>query len=281
MRKLIIIFLIICCFCIISYSKYVIEYELEAIEIITDDKAPTYKISYNNKNFTNKDVEIKIVFSEEIQELQGFQKVNNLTYKKNLKENKKEKLEIFDLAGNKTEVEYNVNWIDKVIPEIIGINNNETYYQTKKVQYKDNFSGVKSIEKNFYGDLDIGIVNFIKSEKYYEITIKILRKPKNCKQCKILKISGDSKQISNIENDSITYRVPINENFEIYAEAIDNSNKKYISEKININNIEKFIEKNKKYKNEDLNTFSNPGYYDIKVTDNAGNEISYTIKIEK
>ena len=281
MRKLITMFLIMSCFCIISYSKYVREYELEAIEIITDDKAPTYKISYNNKNFTNKDVEIKIVFSEEIKELPGFQKVNNLIYKKILKENKTEKIEAFDLAGNKTEVEYNVNWIDKVIPEIIGINNNGTYNDARTVEYKDNLSGIKIIEKNFYGDLDIGIVNFIKGENYYEIKIKILRKPKNCRECKVLKKTGDSKQISNIENDSITYRIPINENFEIYAETIDNSNKKYISEKININNIEKFIEKNKQYKKEDLNTFSNSGYYDIKVTDNANNQICYTIKIEK
>lgn len=269
------------CFCIMSYSKYVKEIELEAIEIITDNEAPTYKLSYNTKNFINKDVEIKIVFSEEIQELQGFQKINNLTYIKNVKENKSEKLEVFDLAGNKTEVEYIVNWIDKDAPLIIGINNNETYYETRKVEYKDNLSGIKNIEKIFYGDLDIGIANFLKSENYYEITIKILRTPKNYKQCKILKINGDSKQISNIENGSITYRIPINENFEIYSEAIDNSNKRYISEKINMNNINEFIEKNKKYNNEDLYTFSNPGYYDIKVTDNANNQICYTIKIEK
>lgn len=269
------------CFDIISYSKYVKEYELEAIEIITDNEAPKYKLSYSTKSSTNKDVEIKIVFSEEIQELHGFQKVNNLIYTKTLKENKKEKIEVLDLAGNKVEFEYNVNWIDKEVPKIIGINNNETYYKIKKVQYKDNLSGIKNIEKNFYGDLDIGIINFIKKENYYEITIKILRKPKNCRECKVLKISGNSKQISNIENDSITYRIPINENFEIYSEAIDNSNKKYSSEKININNINEFIEKNKKYNNEDLYTFSNPGYYEIEVTDNANNQICYTIKIEK
>lgn len=268
-------------FSIISYSKYLKEYELEAIEIITDNEVPTYKLSYNTKNFTNKDIEIKIVFSEEIQGLQGFQKVNNLTYKKILKENIKEKLEVFDLAGNKTEIEYHVNWIDKVAPEIIGINNNETYYEAQKVQYKDNLSGIKNIEKNFHGDLDIGIANFIKKENYYEITIRILRKPKNCKQCKVLKKNGDSKQISNIEKNFITYRIPINENFEIYAEAIDNNNKKYISEKINVNNIETFIEKNKKYNNEDLYTFSNPGCYEIEVTDNANNKSIYTIKVEK
>lgn len=269
------------CFSIISYSKYFKEYELEAIQIITDNEAPTYKLSYNTKKFTNKDLEIKIIFSEEIQELQGFEKVNNLIYKKILKENKTEKLEVLDLAGNKAEVEYNVNWIDKQIPKIIGINDNETYYATQKVNYKDNLSGIKNIEKIFYGDLEIGISNFITNENYHEITIKILRKPKNCIQCKVLKINEDSKQVSNVSNNVITYRIPINENFEIYAETADDSNKKYISEKININNIEKFIEKNKKYKNEDLYTFSNPGYYDIKVTDNAGNEIFYTIKIEK
>lgn len=269
------------CICRISYSKYVKEYELEAVEIITDNEAPTYRLSYNIENFTNKDVEIKIVFLEEIQELEGFQKVNNLIYKKKLKENKKEKLEVLDLAGNKTEFEYNVNWIDKIVPQIIGIDNNETYYETRKVQYKDNLSGIKNIEKKFYGDLDIGIVNFIKKENYYEIMIRILRKPKNCTECKVLKINGESKQISSVENDFITYRIPINEKFEIYAETTDNSNKKYSSEKININNIEKFIEKNKKYNNEDLNTFSNPGYYEIKVTDNANNQIFYTIKIEK
>ena len=268
------------CLVTVSYSKYVKEYELEAIEIITDNEVPTYKLNYNTKNFTNKDVEIKIVFSEEIKELPGFQKLNNLTYKKIIKENKSEKLEVFDLVGNKTNVEYNVNWIDKITPKIIGINNNETYYETIKVQYKDDLSGIKNIEKNFYGDLDIGIVNYVENENYYEMTIKILRKPKNCKQCKIIKINGDSKQISNIEN-FITYRIPVNENFEIYVETVDNSNKKYVSEKINMNNINEFIEKNKKYSNEDLDTFSNSGYYDIKVTDNANNQICYTIKIEK
>ncbi|MGN1298523.1 MAG: hypothetical protein ACI4UE_00850 [Candidatus Scatovivens sp.] len=281
MKKIIIMFLTLVSMTVISYSKYIQKYELEAIEIATDIEAPTYTINYSTKEFTNCDVEITIIFSEEIKQIEGFKKINNLTYKKILKENKTEKINVFDLAGNKTEIEYSVTWIDKIPPEIIGINNDETYNNVKTVNYSDNFSGIKNIEKVFYGDLEIGISNFITKEDYYEITIKILRMPKNCNQYKFCKINEGIKQISNSDNNLITYRIPINENFEIYAEAIDINNKSYISEKININNIDKFIEKNKKYSNEDLYIFSNPGYYDIKVTDNANNEIFYTIKIEK
>lgn len=281
MKKIIMVFLIIISLTVFSYSKYIQEYEIEAIEIITDITPPTYIIDYSIKEFTNNNVEVKITFLEEVQEVQGFEKIDKFTYKKILKQNKSEKIDVFDLAGNKTELKYSITWIDKTVPEIIGINNNETYYSSKTAIYEDNLSGINNIEKVFYGDLEIGIYNFTTNENYYEIILKVLRMPKNCKQCKFLKINEDSKQISDVKNNFITYRIPINEKFEIYSQAVDINNKVYSSEKININNIEKFIQKSKKYNDEDLYTFSNPGYYDIKVTDNAGNEICYTIKIEK
>ena len=68
---------------------------------------------------------------------------------------------------------------------------------------------------------------------------------------------------------------------EFYVKVIDINGKEYKSKIINKNNINEFINNVKKYNNEDKNTFSNPGNYEVTVTDNANNKTEYTIKIEK
>lgn len=279
-KKVFIIFIIIIMISILSYAKYKIDYTLEAIQIITDLEVPTCKINYSIKKYTNQNVDIILEFSEEIKPLEGFTKINNMKYKKILTSNKTETIEFFDLVGNSNSIEYSVTWIDKQSPKINGIENGKVYYETQKSLYLDDLSGIKNIEKSFYGDLEIGITEYNKQQDYLQISIKVLRKPKNIKQIIFYKVEKGVTQLNKGIEES-TYRVKSVENVEFYVKVIDVNGKEYKSKTINKNNINEFINNVKKYNNEDKNTFSNPGIYDVTVIDNANNKTTYTIKIEK
>lgn len=277
----IIIFFILVFISIISYAKYKNEYYIEAIEIITDLEKPQASVKYSNKNYTNKNVDIILEFSEEIKQIEGFIKINETKYKKNVNKNAKEKIEFYDLAGNSNFLEYEVSWIDKQYPKIIGIENNKTYNSMQKVSYIDNLSGIKNIEKIYFGDLEIGVIDYNKTEKYIDFKIKVLRKPKNIKQIIFYKIENGVSQINKTLENTNRYRIKTLENIRFYVEVVDLNGKKYNSKIIDKNNINNFINISKKYNEEDIYTYSNPGNYEIKVTDKANNETIYTIKIEK
>lgn len=281
-EKVVIIFLImLLCVGSISHSKYKNIYNIEAIEIATDIEPPKYNIKYSTKSFTNKNVKIILEFSEEVLEVEGFEKIDKFKYKRVLNKNENKTIQVFDLAKNLVEIEYNVNWIDKNSPKIIGVENNGKYINHKKVNYSDDLSGIKDIKKVFYGQLDIGVKKYQITDNYYEIEIEILRTPKDCGEFIFCKVNENIKQINRSKNKNFTFRVPINDNSDFYVEVLDSNGNKYVSEKINKNNIQQFINKSKMYNNEDIYTFSNPGFYDIYVIDNAGNESFCTIEIEK
>lgn len=281
-EKVVIIFLImLLCVGSISHSKYKNIYNIEAIEIATDIEPPKYNIKYSTKSFTNKNVEIILEFSEEVLEVEGFEKIDKFKYKRVLNKNENKIIQVFDLAKNLVEIEYNVNWIDKNLPKIIGVENNGKYINHKKVNYSDDLSGIKDIKKVFYGQLDIGVKKYQITDNYYEIEIEILRTPKDCGEFIFCKVNENIKQINRSKNKNFTFRVPINDNSDFYVEVLDTKGNKFVSEKINKNNIQQFINKSKMYNNEDIYTFSNPGFYDIYVIDNAGNESFCTIEIQK
>ena len=277
----IIIFFILVLISIISYAKYKNEYYIEAIQIITDLEKPEVSVNYSNKNYTNKNVDIILEFSEEIKQIDGFVKINETKYKKTVNKNCEEKIEFYDLVGNSNFLEYEVSWIDKQPPKIIGIENNKTYSSIQKVSYIDDFSGIKNIEKVYFGDLEIGIIDYVQKEKYIDFKIKVLRKPKNIKQIIFYKVENGVSQINKILEDTNRYRIGTLENIKFYVEVIDINGKKYNSKVIDKNNINNFINISKKYNEEDLNTYSNPGNYEIKVTDKANNKTIYTIQIQK
>ena len=281
-EKVVIIFLImLLCVGSISHSKYKNIYNIEAIEIATDIEPPKYNIKYSTKSFTNKNVEIILEFSEEVLEVEGFEKIDKFKYKRVLNKNENKIIQVFDLAKNLVEIEYNVNWIDKNLPKIIGVENNGKYINHKKVNYSDDLSGIKDIKKVFYGQLDIGVKKYQITDNYYEIEIEILRTPKDCGEFIFCKVNENIKQINRSKNKNFTFRVPINDNSDFYVEVLDTKGNKFVSEKINKSNIEQFINKCRMYNNEDIYTFSNPGFYDIYVIDNAGNESFCTIEIQK
>ena len=281
-EKVVIIFLImLLCVGSISHSKYKNIYNIEAIEIATDIEPPKYNIKYSTKSFTNKNVQIILEFSEEVLEVEGFEKIDKFKYKRVLNKNENKIIQVFDLAKNLVEIEYNVNWIDKNLPKIIGVENNGKYINHKKVNYSDDLSGIKDIKKVFYGQLDIGVKKYQITDNYYEIEIEILRTPKDCGEFIFCKVNENIKQINRSKNKNFTFRVPINDNSDFYVEVLDSNGNKYVSEKINKNNIQQLINKSKMYNNEDIYTFSNPGFYDVYVVDNAGNESFCSIEIEK
>ena len=279
-KKVFIVFVIIIFISIISYAKYKMDFKIEAIQVITDLEIPMCKISYSTNKYTNGNVDVILEFSEVIKPIEGFEKVDNMKYKKILKSNQTEKIEFFDLVGNSNNIECSVTWIDKESPKIKGIENGKVYDETKKVTYFDNLSGIKNIDKIFYGDLEIGITEYIENKEYIDISIKVLRKPKNINQIIFYKVENGVNQLNKGIYET-KYRIKSVENVEFYVKVIDINGKEYKSKIINKNNINEFINNVKKYNNEDKNIFSNPGNYEVTVTDNANNKTEYTIKIEK
>ena len=277
----IIIFVVLVLISIISYAKYKNEYYIEAIQIITDLEKPEVSVKYSNKNYTNKNVDIILQFSEEVKQIEGFTKISETKYQKTVNKNCVEKIEFYDLAGNSNFLEYKVSWIDRQPPKIIGIENNKIYNSMQKASYIDDLSGIKNIEKIYFGDLEIGIIDYIEKEKYIDFKIKVLRKPKNIKQIIFYKVEKGVSQINKTLQETNRYRIETLENIRFYVEVIDINGKKYNSKVIDKNNINNFINISKIYNEEDLNTYSNPGNYEIKVTDKANNKTIYTIKIEK
>ena len=280
-KKVFIVFIIVIFISIISYGKYKMDFKIEAVQIITDLEIPTCKISYSIKQYINQNVDVILEFSEVIKPIEGFIKLNDIKYKKTITANKIEKIEFFDLVGNSNNIEYKVSWIDKEVPKINGIENGKVYYETKKCTYSDNLSGIKSVDKIFYGDLEIGITEYNIHQDYIELSIKVLRKPKNIKQIIFYKVENGVNQLNKGINETIKYRIKSIENVEFYVKVIDINGKEYKSKIINKSNINEFINNTKKYNKEDVNTFSNSGNYDVTVTDNANNKTSYTIRIEK
>ena len=101
-----------------------------------DTKAPEASITYSNKNgsqVTKEDVIVTLTANEPIKQIEGWEKQNDTTYTKTYSKNGKYQVEIEDLAGNKTSISYEVKRIDRIAPEIIGIE--EGAYYNKEVSY--------------------------------------------------------------------------------------------------------------------------------------------------
>ena len=86
-KKVFIVFIIVIFISVISYGKYIMDFRIEAIEIITDLEPPTCKVSYSTNKYTNGNVDVILEFSEVIKPIEGFEKVDDMKYKKTLKLN--------------------------------------------------------------------------------------------------------------------------------------------------------------------------------------------------
>ena len=83
------------------------------------------------------------------------------------------------------EVSYKVDWIDKIKPEILGIENGKTYNAPVDILYKDNV-GIKSVEVQNYGYLELefnGISHDTEKKYAFDYTdstcrLRVIQKPR-------------------------------------------------------------------------------------------------------
>lgn len=202
-----------------------------------DKTPPVCVVEYSTQTLTNDDVIVYIKSNEEIQEIEGFTLIeNNTVAYRILEENEYlEIVEIKDLAGNRTKIIYNVDWIDKESPKIIGVENNEIVNEYLNLEYTDNVE-IASIVKNKIGDLKIYInyfyENIISNYKrgFYQdnITVTIREMPQGAEEFSYY-INGELKATT--KEKSYTFE-NLNEGeiYEFYAETTKDG-KTYESDK--------------------------------------------------
>lgn len=235
-----------------SLAKYNYKISVDAFEFTRDTSLPIASVSYSTKEPTNNPVTITIKVDKDISGVEGFVwNEENKTLTKTVKENEENKLILEDLSGNKTEISYKVDWIDKINPEILGIENGKTYNAPVDILYKDNV-GIKSVEVQNYGYLEIEFngISYDTEKKYaFDYTdstcrLRVIQKPREtvkfryyCNDKLCIETEEEEYTYKNLEKDI--------EGIKFTVEAIDE----------NGNVIEKREEKGRtaNYKNVNIN----------------------------
>lgn len=113
--SLIILFSIISINTICS-AKYVVEYTEKAIELEIDRTSPVLQIEYSYYEIKNEEIEVKIIANEEIQEVEGWQLLDDRkTLIKTYYNNIDEIIKIKDLSGNISEINIKIDNIEDSI----------------------------------------------------------------------------------------------------------------------------------------------------------------------
>lgn len=123
----------------ISYCKYKFLFDETVIKLKRDSFPPKCEVKYSTQEWTNGNVMVTIEADKEIEQTSGFKLSDDkkkLT--KMLYVNESDTVLVKDFSGNSTEVEYNVNNIDKEPPQIIGCENNKEYQEKVKLDFYDN-----------------------------------------------------------------------------------------------------------------------------------------------
>ena len=108
------------------------------ITFTIDKTAPTATLTYSNDNgnaLTNQDVTVTLVGSEPLQDIEGWNRVDDKTFRKVYSVGAKYTVEIKDLAGNTATIYNEVKRLDKVAPtaEVTYSNNNGASMTNKDV----------------------------------------------------------------------------------------------------------------------------------------------------
>lgn len=113
-------------------------------------------ISNQDKKYVNNDCVVKIECNKEVKPVEGFELLENKTcLTKIYPTNSKEEIVIEDYFGNQEKIKVLINNIDKISPEILGIEDGKTYEEKVKLIYTDNI-GIKNIR----------VENITKKQKY-------------------------------------------------------------------------------------------------------------------
>lgn len=214
------------------YAMYHYDYHISAFSLARDISEITYNIQKSNNEYTNQDIILDITTNKRIYPIEGYLLSDDgkkLT--KTFTENNTETIVLKDNSGNKKEVICKVNNIDKVLPQINGIEDGKTYSTNLKPTYTDNI-GVKDIIANKYGSS----LSFSCYTSYYDtnkykgidvtknsIYIEITDKPKGTVKYKYY-INNVLKKETSEEEYTFTGLKKFTD-YNVKVEAVDNDNR--------------------------------------------------------
>lgn len=114
------------------FAKYVFETsQFLIIETNLDRTPPKLNISYSTTQLTNGNVIVKITSNEKIRKIEGWKlSKDGLSITKEIETNTNQNIDVYDLAGNKSSINMNIENIDKEKPtiECTSIKNSNTSY---------------------------------------------------------------------------------------------------------------------------------------------------------
>lgn len=215
------------------YAGYNYTYNFKAFSLTRDDSPITYNIRKNvgDDIYTNKDVSLFIDLNKPVDKVEGFNISENGTQlTKIISENEAQTIVVEDISGNRCEIPYNVNNIDKIPPEIIGAENGESYKGPKEIDYRDNV-GIKNIYVDKYSRLNWNFYDDYYDTSYYKgcditnssIKIKLSGHPKNTSYYKYY-LDGNLKAQTDQTKIEFSGLNP-GRNYEVRVEALDSNNK--------------------------------------------------------
>ena len=155
-RKVLIFFLVIVILLSsVANGFYNFEKAFSLFQLKRNIVPANYTISYDKDSFTNENVELKIEFDKVISILGDNQNAilseDGKKITKIIEANENSKFFIRDEDFNYQEVEYNVNWIDKNSPIIIGAENGKIYNEDVNLTFSDE-TEIKEIYADYYSN---------------------------------------------------------------------------------------------------------------------------------
>lgn len=185
---------IIIFFSVDVFAKYNCKYELKAYKLTRDTSEITYTILRNisEDEYTNQDVVLTIDLNKPVYEIDGFTiSEDRKKLSRTISENEEKIIEVEDISGNRKEITYTVNNIDKIPPEIIGVENGKVYNSNVTLEYKDNI-GIKNVIVDKYSNLKLSVNDDYYDTESYKGTdltdttanIRVVEHPKNTKYYK-------------------------------------------------------------------------------------------------
>ncbi len=214
------------------YSKYNYTFNLKAYSFSRDISQIIYNISRteNDKKYTNKDVILTIDFNKEIEPIEGFElSKDKKQLIRTINENEEKNFFVEDNSGNRKEVSYSISNIDKICPQILGVEDGKTYTSNLKLNYSDNI-GLDKIFVDKYSNLGIVMYPDYYDTSFYKginildksITINLKGHPKNTRKYKYY-LDGVLKASTESTSYKFSSLVP-GKTYKITVEAIDENN---------------------------------------------------------
>ncbi len=184
--------LIILILTINTYAKYNYSFNINAFSLKRDSSEIVYNISRTENKYINKDVLLTIDFNKKVQKIDGFEiSKDGKTLTRLITKNENKTIVVEDISGNKKDISYSVDNIDKIPPEIIGIDDEMTYFENRSINYTDNI-GIKEISVDLYSNLCVQCYQDYYDTNDYKgidvigdsIKINVIAHPKNTKYYK-------------------------------------------------------------------------------------------------